>query len=125
MRSMFVVHVSVHVKPSDVPAFLHATRANAASSLLEPGVVRFDIVQDLEDEGRFLLVEVYKDESAAARHKETQHYATWRDSVADMMASPRTSKKFKSIFPEPFRWETPIVDASLADTLPGFTKAPF
>ena len=92
---------------------------------MEPGVARFDIVQDMENKSHFLLIEVYKSEAAIAQHKATEHYAAWRDKVADMMETPRTSRKFVSIFPEPFRWETPIVDASLADTLPGFTKAPF
>lgn len=105
---MFIVHVDVNVVADHVEEFLDATRANAAASLTEPGVLRFDVVQDLSDPAHIVLVEVYRDEAAAAAHKDTQHYATWRDAVADWMAQPRSSVKFAAVAPvEPNRWETP------------------
>lgn len=94
---MLIVHVSVHVLPEAVKAFIDATRANARASRLEPGVVRFDVVQSLDDPTRFVLVEAYRDDAAAAAHKETAHYATWRDTVAPMMAEPRTSQRFADV----------------------------
>ena len=105
---MLIVHVDVHVVPDQIEAFLAATRANATASLLEPGVLRFDVVRDLADPGHVVLVEVYRDDAGAAAHKETAHYATWRDAVAPMMAVARSSVKYAAAFPtEPDRWETP------------------
>jgi quinol monooxygenase YgiN len=102
---MLVVHVHVHVKPEGVKAFREATLENAAASLAEPGVTRFDVIQQVDDPTRFVLVEVYRDVEAPARHKETPHYAKWRDAVADLMASPRTSVKYEAAFPSPAGWE--------------------
>lgn len=104
---MLVVHVHVHVKTDHVDAFIAATRANSAASLEEPGIARFDVIQQADDPTRFVLVEAYKTAAAPAQHKETVHYATWRDAVADMMASPRSSVKFESLCPEEARWSTP------------------
>lgn len=105
---MLIVHVDVHVVPDRVPEFLIATRANAAASLRESGVLRFDVVQDLADPAHVVLVEVYRDDTAAAAHKETAHYATWRDAVTDMMAVPRSSVKFRAIAPDAAdSWATP------------------
>src|SRR6187402_1991612 len=104
---MLVVHDHVHVKPESVAAFVEATRQNSAASLLEPGVARFDLIQQLDDPTRFILVEAYKTQQAPAAHKETAHYAAWRDTVADMMQSPRSSVKLQSLCPDDARWETP------------------
>lgn len=101
---MLVVHVSVHVKPECVADFIAATRQNARQSLQEPGIARFDVVQQLDDPTRFVLVEAYRDAGAPGAHKETAHYAAWRDAVAPMMAEPRTSVKFGSLFPEDPAW---------------------
>ena len=104
---MLVVHVLVHVKAECVDAFIAATRLNAKASLEEPGIARFDVLQQADDPTRFVLVEAYKTAAAPAQHKETAHYATWRDAVADMMESPRRSVKFESLYPEDARWSTP------------------
>jgi (4S)-4-hydroxy-5-phosphonooxypentane-2,3-dione isomerase len=101
---MLIVHVHVRVKPECVEAFRHATIENAQNSVQEPGVTRFDVVQQRDDNSCFVLVEVYRDESAAAAHKETPHYKKWRDAVADMMAEPRSSVKFNNIFPSSTGW---------------------
>jgi quinol monooxygenase YgiN len=94
---MLIVHVSVHVNREAVDGFIDASRVNAAASLGEPGVARFDVVQALDDPTRFVLVEAYRSEEAAAAHKETDHYATWRDTVAPMMAEPRSSVRYRAI----------------------------
>jgi autoinducer 2-degrading protein len=96
--SLLVVHVQVQLKPGHVEAFREATRANAAESVKEPGVARFDVLQDEADDHRFLLVEVYRTDDAPAAHKETAHYKLWRDTVAAMMAAPRTSIKNRYVF---------------------------
>ncbi|MCI0746558.1 MAG: antibiotic biosynthesis monooxygenase [Verrucomicrobia subdivision 3 bacterium] len=101
---MLVVHVHVRVKPECVEAFREATLANARASVKEPGIARFDVVQQVDDPTRFLLVEAYRNEQAPARHKETVHYAAWRDTVALMMAEPRSSVKFANIFPADADW---------------------
>ena len=96
---LFIVHVSVYVKPDRIEAFRAATVENARNSVEEPGVARFDVLQQADDPTRFLLVEIYHTPAAAAAHKETAHYLRWRDTVADMMAEPRTSLKFTNLFP--------------------------
>jgi quinol monooxygenase YgiN len=101
---MLIVHVHVHVKPDRVEAFKQATLANAASSVKEPGIARFDVCQRNDDPTRFVLVEVYRTPEDPARHKETEHYARWRDAVADMMAEPRSSTKFVNLFPAEAGW---------------------
>ena len=104
---MLVVHVHVRVKPADLDAFLPATLANARASAEEPGVLRFDVIQDEADPTHVVLVEVYRDAEAAAAHKETAHYATWRDTVVDMMVEPRVRTQFSALFPtETERWDS-------------------
>jgi autoinducer 2-degrading protein len=103
-NELLVVHVQVRVKPEHVEAFREATLANASASLREPGIARFDVAQDLEDPTRFVLVEAYRDPEAPAAHKATAHYATWRDSVAPMMAETRSSRRFRACFPDAEGW---------------------
>ncbi|MBI4623563.1 MAG: antibiotic biosynthesis monooxygenase [Verrucomicrobia bacterium] len=101
---MLVVHVHVRVQPEHVEAFKAATLANAQASVREPGIARFDVVQQADDPARFVLIEVYRTPAAPAAHKETAHYATWRDAVAPLMAEPRTSMKFTNVFPADSGW---------------------
>ncbi len=101
---MLIVHVGVHVKPESVEEFRQATIENAKSSVREPGIARFDFVQQQEDAMRFVLIEVYRTPEAAAAHKETSHYAKWRDAVAPMMAEPRQRVQYNAVFPDPRDW---------------------
>lgn len=101
---MLIVHVHVQVRPEDVTAFKAATLANAQASVREPGIARFDVVQQADEPTRFVLVEVYRNNEAATAHKATAHYATWRDAVAPMMAAPRSSVKFTNLFPDDRGW---------------------
>lgn len=101
---MFIVHVHVHVKAEAVADFRQATIENARASILERGIARFDVVQQQDDATRFVLIEVYRTPEAAAAHKETAHYAKWRDAVASMMAEPRQSVKYSAVFPGPQDW---------------------
>ena len=101
---MFIVHVHVHVKPESVEAFKQATLENASNSVQEPGIARFDVIHQLDDPTRFVLVEVYRTLDDSARHKETAHYQTWRDTVAEMMAEPRHSVKYANLFPADEGW---------------------
>ncbi|CAM3188972.1 antibiotic biosynthesis monooxygenase [Corallococcus sp. ZKHCc1 1396] len=102
--SLLVVHVHVRVLPQHVDAFLQATLANASASVKEPGIARFDVCQDTEDPTRFVLVEAYRSPDAPAAHKETAHYLTWRDTVAPMMAEPRTARRYANRFPDDAGW---------------------
>ena len=104
---MIIVHVHVHVKPDAVDAFTAATIENARHSVEEPGVVRFDVVQQEDDPTRFLLIEIYRTAASPARHKETAHYLTWRDAVEPMMAEPRRSVRYVAISPDAADWERP------------------
>jgi (4S)-4-hydroxy-5-phosphonooxypentane-2,3-dione isomerase len=101
---MLVVHVHVRVRPEQVEAFLAETRRNAAASLQEPGVRRFDVLRDEADETHVVLSEVYVDQAAADAHKQTAHYAHWHDAVAEMMTAPRTRSRFTSVFPDEDGW---------------------
>ena len=101
---VFIVHVFIHVKPDQVEAFKAATIENARNSVEEPGIARFDVIQQQDDHTRLVLVEVYRDASAPTQHKETMHYKTWRDTVEPMMAEPRTSVKFNNVFPDDKWW---------------------
>ena len=101
---MLIVHVHVHVKPEFVEAFRQATVENARNSVQEPGIARFDVIQQADDPTRFVLVECYRTADAPAQHKATAHYARWRDAVADMMAEPRTSAKHTNVFPDDTGW---------------------
>jgi (4S)-4-hydroxy-5-phosphonooxypentane-2,3-dione isomerase len=103
-NDLLVVHVHCHVKADHLSAFREATLANARASLGEPGVARFDVLEDREDPTRFVLVEVYRNAQAPAAHKETAHYQTWRDTVAPMMAEPRSSRKYRNAFPDDSGW---------------------
>ncbi len=101
---MHIVQVHVHVKPEFIDAFRAATVENARQSVQEPGIARFDVLQQKDDPARFLLIEVYRTAAAPAAHKETKHYQVWRDTVAEMMAEPRTSVKYANIFPGDEGW---------------------
>ena len=97
---MIVVHVQVHVKPEHVEVFRQATRDNARHSIQEPGIARFDVVQQADDHTRFVLVEAYRSAEAIAAHKATDHYARWRDAVADWMAEPRKGVAYQGLLPK-------------------------
>ena len=97
---MLIVHVHVKVKPESVEAFRAATIENARNSIQEPGIARFDVLQQADDPARFLLIEIYRSADDPARHRETAHYAVWRDTVAEMMAEPRTRVEYKGVFLE-------------------------
>ena len=99
---MLIVHIQVHVVPDGVDAFREATLANARASIQEPGIARFDVVQQEDDPTRFALVEIYRTPEAAAAHKATAHYAVWRDAVAPLMAEPRTRTAYRPVFPDRF-----------------------
>jgi (4S)-4-hydroxy-5-phosphonooxypentane-2,3-dione isomerase len=101
---MHIVHVHINVKPDQIEAFKAATLDNARNSVQEPGIARFDFIQDAGDPARFVLLEVYRTPEAAVRHKETTHYQAWRDAVAGMMAEPRTGVKYLNLFPDDQGW---------------------
>ncbi len=101
---MFVVLVFVHVKEEAIDAFQQASIINADASRLEPGVVRFDVIQEQEDPTRFILIEIYRDENAPAQHKQTEHYLNWRETVESMMAEPRRGVRYHIISPEEAAW---------------------
>jgi len=101
---MLIVHVHIHVKSEHLEAFKAATLENARASVQEPGIARFDVIQQPDDPTRFVLVEVYRTADDPGRHKETTHYAKWRDAVADMLAEPRYSVKYVNVFPDEKGW---------------------
>src|SRR5258707_13490408 len=101
---MLIVHVQVQVKPEYAAAFKEASMANAQASVKEPGIARFDVMQQQDDATRFVLVEAYRTPEAPAAHKETSHYQTWRDAVSHMIAEPRKSVKFNNLFPADEEW---------------------
>ncbi len=101
---MYIIHVSVHVKPDQVEAFKQATIENAQNSVREPGIARFDVIQQLDDPTRFMLIEVYRKPEDQGLHRQTAHYQKWRDTAEPMMAEPRTAVKFTNVFPGESGW---------------------
>lgn len=98
------MHIDVHVKLDSVEAFRQATLANARQSVQEPGIARFDVLQQADDPAGFILVEVYRTAEAPAQHRQTAHYLTWRDAVADMMDQPRNRVQYANVFPGDEGW---------------------
>lgn len=96
---MHTTLVHMRVKPECVEAFIEACRFNHEASIREPGNLRFDFLQDPEDPTRFMFYEAYRTEHDAALHKQTIHYAAWRDAVADMMAEPRRGERLVGLLP--------------------------
>jgi len=101
---MLVIHVHIHVKPEYLEDFIKASIENAGHSVQEEGIARFDFIQQADDPTKFVLVEVYKTADAQAKHKETTHYARWRDTVTDMMQEPRYAIKYNNLFPDDSGW---------------------
>ena len=101
---MLVVLVHCHIKPEHIDAFRAASLENARNSVQEPGIVRFDVIQQDDDPTRFVLVEIYRSAEAPSQHKETQHYLNWRDTVADMFVEPRVGVKYHNLFPDDSVW---------------------
>jgi autoinducer 2-degrading protein len=101
---MHIVHVFIHIKNDQVEEFKTATVTNAQNSLKEPGVARFDLIQQADDPTRFLLVEVYRTSEDAVRHKETTHYKRWHETVGPLMAEPRTRITYQNVFPDESGW---------------------
>jgi autoinducer 2-degrading protein len=101
---MIIVHVHVHILSNFIETFKQATVENARNSIQEPGIARFDVIQQEDDPTRFVLIEVYRTTDASAAHKQTAHYAKWRDTVQGMMAEPRSSVKFNNVFPDEAGW---------------------
>jgi (4S)-4-hydroxy-5-phosphonooxypentane-2,3-dione isomerase len=103
-NSLLIVHVDVAVVPEALDAFLAATDVNATASRNEPGIVRFDVLSDRADPTHVVLVEIYRDDAAAAAHKDTAHYPRWRDTVAPMMARPREATRYLNTSPDDSDW---------------------
>jgi quinol monooxygenase YgiN len=101
---MFIVQVHVRVKPEFIQDFKEATVENAKNSILEPGIARFDVIQHIEERNHFILVEVYRTMDDPVKHKSTEHYKIWSNTVSEMMAEPRQSDKFENIFPGEDGW---------------------
>lgn len=101
---MLIVHVHVHVKPEHVEAFRQAAIENAANSVKEPGIARFDVLEQDDDPTRFVLSEVYRDAAATVQHKGTAHYQAWAEKVAGMMAEPRSRVTYSNVFPGDAGW---------------------
>ena len=102
---MYITHVEIHVKPEFLDAFRAATIDNASNSVKEAGIARFDFIQRSDDPTCFMLVEVYRTPADADLHKQTAPYARWRDTVAEMMAEPRTRREYTNILPDDNGWD--------------------
>jgi autoinducer 2-degrading protein len=102
--AMYVVGVDVYVKPEALDGFVEATRGNARGSRREPGCLRFDLLQAEEDPNRFFLYEVYRSKEDFHAHQQTEHYLRWRAAIADWMAQPRQSVRYRNVDPHDAEW---------------------
>jgi len=103
---MYIAHVFVHVKPNQIEAFKAASLENARNSLKEPGIARFDVIQQSDDPARFVLLEVYRAQAATNAHKESAHYQRWREAIEPMQAEPRSKIVYQNIFPDEHGWDS-------------------
>jgi quinol monooxygenase YgiN len=101
---MLIIQVHIHVKPEYLEEFKQATLVNASNSVQEPGIARFDVIQQEDDPTRFVLVEVYRDLEATVKHKETAHYLAWAEKATDWFVEPRTRARYISLFPADQGW---------------------
>ena len=101
---MVIAHVFIRIKTESIEEFKNASMENAKCSILEPGMRRFDVIQQSDDPGRFVLVEVYRSEPATLEHKQTSHYKQWKEAVEGMMAEPRYSIRYTNVFPDDAGW---------------------
>lgn len=101
---MQIIIVHIHVKPEFIEAFKAAARENARNSLQEPGIARFDVLQQADDSVHFELIEAYRTPDDIARHKETDHYNKWRLLIEPMLAEPRTRTAYTNSFPADLDW---------------------
>jgi len=101
---MLIVHVHIQVKSQWIDEFIIATKENAEKSRNEPGIARFDLIQEIDEQSRFVLIEVYRSPDDPHKHKQTEHYKKWRDTVENMMEIPRKSVKFKNTTPADEEW---------------------
>ena len=101
---MHILIVHARVKAEFIDAFKEATIVNAQNSAREPGVARFDFMQQQDDPSKFVLYEVYRDADAPAKHKETAHYNAWVEKVTDMFEEPRTRALYTNVFPPDRSW---------------------
>lgn len=101
---MIILIVHLHVKPEHLDAFRQITQENGRNSIKEPGITRFDLLQQSDDPTRFVLYEVYRDSEAPAKHRETAHYQAWVAQVPDMLAEPRTRVFYSNLFPTDLNW---------------------
>lgn len=100
---MYTTLVHMRVRLESVDAFIEACRLNHEASIRELGNLRFDLLPDPEDPTRFIFYEAYRTAQEAAAHKQTPHYATWRDTVAGMMAEPRRGERMAGLLPQTSR----------------------
>jgi len=101
---MYIVHVHIRVKPEFLEKFKAISIENARNSRLEPGIARFDVIQQVDDPSRFELIEVYRTASDPAKHKETAHYNQWREQAEPMLAESRTRTVYENLFPADEDW---------------------
>ncbi|MGB0065978.1 MAG: antibiotic biosynthesis monooxygenase [Terracidiphilus sp.] len=101
---MLIVHVHIRVKLESLAEFRQATLENARASVKEPGIARFDVIEQQDDATRFVLIEVYRTPEAVTAHKQTAHYAKWRDTAEPMMAEPRQRVLYNAVFPDANGW---------------------
>jgi len=106
---MLITQVMFHVKTEHLEAFKAATLENARNSVREPGIARFDMIQQVDDPTRFMLVEVFRDAEAPAKHRESAHFKAWLAAVTegDMLVEPRTRQQYTNVFPNDTGWDLP------------------
>ena len=102
---MHIVHVHCTVKPDCVDAFKDVTTENARNSVQEPGVARFDVIQQQDDPTKFVLVEVYRQASDVDEHKKTAHYKAWAETATPLLAGDRSKVLYTEVFPDADGWD--------------------
>jgi len=97
---MFIFQVHHYIKTEFIEAYKAATLENARKTILESGVIQFDVLLDLEDPAHFSLFEIYLDDEARSAHLETEHFLTWKDTVLgnEMFVKKGYGNRFDPLF---------------------------
>ena len=96
---MHIVHVLFNVKKECIDKFKEISKENAENSLREEGIVRFDVMQEQDNNSRFILQEIYLSPGEQLKHRETEHFKKWKSQVNDLLVEEYTFIKYTNLFP--------------------------
>ena len=103
---MLIFQFHHYIKPEFVEAYRDAIVENARHTLLEPGIIRFDVLQDKKNPTHFSLFEAYQDAAARETHLTMPYFLKWKETVLgqEMFAQKGHGDEFDAVFPQADAW---------------------